>query len=48
MKEQYLATVADRDRQIEELRKMNHEAWRSELGNASGVQQMKVNILKLI
>ncbi|XP_055505191.1 LOW QUALITY PROTEIN: golgin subfamily B member 1-like [Leucoraja erinacea] len=41
MKEQYLATVADRDRQIEELRKMNHEAWRSELGNASGVQQMK-------
>ncbi|XP_078271668.1 uncharacterized protein LOC144602426 isoform X2 [Rhinoraja longicauda] len=41
MRGEYLASVRDRDRQIAELRKMNHEAWRGELGNASGVQQMK-------
>ncbi|XP_078405603.1 uncharacterized protein LOC144684984 isoform X2 [Cetorhinus maximus] len=41
MKEQYLLTVADRDRQIEELRKLNQEVWSSELGKVNSVHQVK-------
>ncbi|XP_041054097.1 golgin subfamily B member 1-like [Carcharodon carcharias] len=41
MKEQYHLTVADRDRQIEELRKLNQEVWSSELGKVNSVYQVK-------
>ncbi|XP_067902671.1 golgin subfamily B member 1-like isoform X2 [Heterodontus francisci] len=41
IKEQYLLTVADRDRQIAELRKLNQEMWSGELGNVNSTHQMK-------
>ncbi|XP_078077089.1 uncharacterized protein LOC144498965 isoform X2 [Mustelus asterias] len=41
MKEQCLSTVADRDRQIEELKKVNQEVWGSELRNVNSAHQIK-------
>ncbi|XP_067850257.1 golgin subfamily B member 1-like [Heptranchias perlo] len=41
VKEQYLITVEDKDRQIAELRKLNQEVWSSELGNVNSMYQIK-------
>uniref|UniRef100_UPI00398F7EB1 golgin subfamily B member 1-like isoform X3 n=1 Tax=Pristiophorus japonicus TaxID=55135 RepID=UPI00398F7EB1 len=41
IKKQYLNAVADRDRQIAELRKLHQEVWRGELGNGNSMYQIK-------
>ncbi|XP_072322860.1 uncharacterized protein [Scyliorhinus torazame] len=41
IKERCRLTVADRDRQVEELRKLNQEVWSSELGNVNSLHQIK-------